>query len=68
MTVGVQLTFRAELMPGRDANERTFEVTRVLSNQRVELDKLEGQHSLAEFEEWKKISYVFNDEHEREND
>jgi hypothetical protein len=37
-------------MPGRDAIERTFEVRRVLRNQRVELDKLEGQHSVSEFE------------------
>jgi hypothetical protein len=44
------LTFRAELMPGRDPVERTFEVSRVLKNQRVELARLEGQHSLAEFE------------------
>jgi hypothetical protein len=44
------LTFRAEVMPGRDRIERTFEVSRVLGNARVELAKLEGQHSLAEFE------------------
>ena len=44
------VTFRAELMPGRDQVERTFKVTRVLKNQRVELASLEGQHSLAEFE------------------
>ena len=47
---GMWLTFRAELMPGRDQVERTFKVTRVLRNQRVELARLEGQHSLAEFE------------------
>jgi hypothetical protein len=48
--VGMALTFRAEVMPGRDRIERTFQVTRVLGNARVELAKLEGQHSLAEFE------------------
>jgi hypothetical protein len=47
---GMWLTFRAELMPGRDPVERTFEVSRVLNNERVELASLEGQHSLAEFE------------------
>ena len=47
---GMWLTFRAEVMPGRDQVERTFEVTSVLRNQRVELAQLEGQHSLAEFE------------------
>ena len=47
---GMWLTFRAEVMPGRDQVERTFEVIRVLRNHRVELAQLEGQHSLAEFE------------------
>jgi hypothetical protein len=37
-------------MPGRDAGERTYEVKRLLSNGRIELANLEGQHSLAEFE------------------
>jgi hypothetical protein len=50
LATGMWLTFRAELMPGRDPLERTFEVTRVLENRRVELATLEGQHSLAEFE------------------
>jgi len=50
VSVGMALTFRAEVMPGRDRIERTFQVTRVLGNARVELAKLEGQHSLAEFE------------------
>ena len=50
LAIGMWVTFRAELMPGRDAIERTFEVRRVLRNQRVELDKLEGQHSVSEFE------------------
>lgn len=47
---GGHLTFRAEVMPGRDAGERTYEVTRLLPNGRIELANLEGQHSLAEFE------------------
>ena len=50
LKVGTWVTFRAELMPGRDTIQRTFEVTRVLRNQRVELDQLEGQHSVSEFE------------------
>ena len=50
LEIGMWVTFRAELMPGRDAIERTFEVTRVLRSQRVELDELEGQHSVSEFE------------------
>jgi hypothetical protein len=50
VAAGERLTFRAELMPGRDAGERTYEVTRLLPNGRIELANLEGQHSLAEFE------------------
>lgn len=49
-TTGARLTFRAELMPGRAATERTFTVERVLSSGRVELIGLSGQHTLAEFE------------------
>jgi len=48
--LGMWLTFRAEVMPGRETMERTFEVTRVLANGRVELANLQGQHSIAEFE------------------
>ena len=47
---GTRLTFRAEVMPGRETMERTCEVTRVLANGRVELANLQGQHSIAEFE------------------
>ena len=47
---GTWLTFRAEVMPGRDPVERTYKVTRVLRNERVELASMQGQHSLAEFE------------------
>ena len=48
--VGMRLTFRAEIMPGREASERTFEVTRVLTNGRIELATLQGQHAITEFE------------------
>jgi hypothetical protein len=47
---GEPLTFRAELMPGRDAAERTFRVARVLASGRVELKELGGQHAMTEFE------------------
>ena len=50
LKAGMSVTFRAEVMPGRDKMDRTFEVTRVLTNGRIELAELEGQHSLAEFE------------------
>ena len=47
---GMKLTFRAEVMPGREPDERTFTVARVLENGRVELAGLVGQHSMTEFE------------------
>jgi hypothetical protein len=47
---GMRLTFRAEVMPGRESIERTFEVARVLANGRVELRNLLGQHAITEFE------------------
>ena len=47
---GMLLTFRAEVMPGRESFERTFEVSRVLANGRVELMNLQGQHAITEFE------------------
>jgi hypothetical protein len=48
--VGMQLTFRAEVMPGRETSNRTFTVASVLATGRVELIGLVGQHSEAEFE------------------
>jgi len=48
--VGMRLTFRAEVMPGREKSERTFEVARVLTNGRIELATLQGQHAITEFE------------------
>jgi len=47
---GMRLTFRAEVMPGRETLERTFEVSRVLTNGRIELMNLQGQHAITEFE------------------
>lgn len=47
---GQQLTFRAELMPGRSRAERTFRVRKVLPNGRVVLDGVGGEHAEAEFE------------------
>jgi len=49
-SVGMRLTFRAEVMPGRERDERTFIVARVLASGRVELNGLLGQHSETEFE------------------
>ncbi len=48
--IGTRLTFRAEVMPGRESSERTFTVARVLASGRVELTELFGQHAETEFE------------------
>jgi hypothetical protein len=47
---GMRLIFRAEVMPGRETHERTFEVVRVLASGRIELANLHGEHALTEFE------------------
>ena len=48
--VGMRLTFRAEVMPGRGAGERTSTVARVLESGRVVLLGLAGEHAESEFE------------------
>lgn len=47
---GMKLTFRAELMPGRDGSERTFQVANLLPSGRVLLDGIPGEHTETEFE------------------
>jgi hypothetical protein len=47
---GMPVTFRAELMPGRDRNQRTFLVKELLSSGRVSLHGAEGEHVEREFE------------------
>ncbi len=47
---GMSVTFRAELMPGRDASERTFRVKELLPSARVLLDGVAGEHTRGEFE------------------
>src|ERR1041384_3897837 len=39
---GMQVIFRAELMPGRDGSERTFQVTELLPSGRVLLSGVNG--------------------------
>jgi len=48
---GMNVTFRAELMPGRDAEQRTFKVTDLLPSGRVLLDRVAGEHARKEFEQ-----------------
>ncbi|HEV8587620.1 MAG TPA: hypothetical protein VGQ72_01995 [Pyrinomonadaceae bacterium] len=47
---GMEVVFRAELMPGRDASERTFRVQELLPSGRVVLENFAGEHAEKEFE------------------
>lgn len=44
------ITFRAEIMPGKNREERTFRINEVLRNGRVTLYGFEGEHRESEFE------------------
>lgn len=46
----MSVTFRAEIMPGKNREERTFRVKDVLSNNRVRLHGFSGEHQKNEFE------------------
>ena len=47
---GMLVTFRAEVMPGRDRDQRTFHVKEFLPSGRVSLDNAAGEHAENEFE------------------
>ena len=47
---GMTVTFRAELMPGRDRDERSFRVKELLASGRVSLQGVDGEHAEKEFE------------------
>ena len=47
---GMAVTFRAELMPGREHAERTFRVAELLPSGRVRLEGTGGEHAENEFE------------------
>lgn len=47
---GMRVTFRAELMPGREASERTFLVMELLPSGRITLEGIAGEHTETEFE------------------
>lgn len=47
---GMAVTFRAELMPGRDREERTARVRELLPSGRVLLHEVDGEHAQNEFE------------------
>ena len=46
----MQVTFRAEIMPGRDREARTFKIREVHRNGRVTLYDFIGQHRQGAFE------------------
>jgi hypothetical protein len=46
----MKVTFRAEIMPGKGKEERTFTISKVLWNDRVILDGFAGEHRESEFE------------------
>ncbi len=47
---GMSVTFRGELMPGRQRDARTFKVKKLLPSGRVVLDGFAGEHAENEFE------------------
>ena len=47
---GMPVTFRAELMPGRDRHARTFVVKELLPSGRVSLHGVDGEHAEKEFD------------------
>jgi hypothetical protein len=47
---GMTVTFRAELMPGRDREERTARVKTLLPSGRVLLHEIAGEHAQKEFD------------------
>lgn len=47
---GMTVTFRAELMPGRDREERTARVKELLPSGRVLLHEVAGEHARNEFD------------------
>ncbi len=47
---GMSVTFRAELMPGRDRAARTFRIAALLPSGRVTLEGFAGEHTETEFE------------------
>ncbi len=47
---GMAVIFRAELMPGRETEERTFRIKELLPSGRVLLHGATGEHAEKEFE------------------
>ncbi len=47
---GMNVTFRAEIMPGKTRDDRTFKIERVMPNGRVILTDFLGEHREGAFE------------------
>jgi len=47
----MSVTFRAEIMPGKEREERTFRIEKVMLNGRVVLHDFLGEHRQGAFEE-----------------
>jgi hypothetical protein len=47
---GMTVVFRAELMPSRETDARTFKVKELLPSGRVLLEEFSGEHAEKEFE------------------
>lgn len=47
---GMAVIFRAEVMPGKSREERTFRISEVIRNGRVTLQEFAGEHRENEFE------------------
>jgi hypothetical protein len=46
----MEVTFRAEIMPGKNREQRTFRIEKVLRNERVVLRGFTGEHRQSSFE------------------
>lgn len=46
---GMNVTFRAEIMPGKTVEQRTFRIEKVLTNGRVVLENFLGEHREGAF-------------------
>lgn len=46
----MEVTFRAEIMPGKNREERTFRIKKVLENGRIALYNFPDEHRQSSFE------------------
>ncbi len=58
----MNVTFRAEIMPGRSREERTFRIAEVMPNGRVILHNFLGEHRQGAFEKINFLRYKTTDD------